>query len=82
MANQEEYTHDFIDFVNELVEEFAQNINISKDINSKYSISFEDFFRYLTVHYPGCYDDETVYYRLKKYFFSLVSTKNLDGLIC
>ena len=27
MANQEEYTRDFIDCVNELVEEFVRNIN-------------------------------------------------------
>ena len=74
MANQEEYTRDFIDCVNELVEEFARNINISKDINGKYSINFEDFFRYLTVNYPGLYDDETVYYPLKKFMCSRYNT--------
>lgn len=61
MTNQEEYTRDFIDCVNELVEEFARNINISRDIDGKWPISFEDFFRYLTINYPGRYDDELVY---------------------
>ena len=37
MTNQEgEYTHDFIDSVYELVEEFARSINTSKDIDGKY----------------------------------------------
>ena len=76
MTNQEgEYTHDFIDSVYELVEEFARSINTSKDIDGKYYISFEDFFRFLTIYYPGLYDNETVYYRIKKFVFSRYNTK-------
>ena len=74
MTNQEEYTRDFIDCVNELVEEFARSINISRDINGKWLISFEDFFRYLTINYPGRYDDELVYCRLKRFMFSRYNT--------
>ena len=70
MTNQETYTRGFIDCVNELVEEFVRNINISKDTNGKYTFNFEDFFRYLTINYPELYDDETVYYRLKQFMFS------------
>ena len=70
MTKQEEYTLDFIDCVNELVEEFVRDINVSKDTDGKYSINFEDFFRYLTINYSELYDDETVYNRLKQFMFS------------
>lgn len=70
MTKQEEYTLDFIDCVNELVEEFVRDINVSKDTDGKYSINFEDFFRYLTINYSEIYDDETVYNRLKQFMFS------------
>ena len=75
MDQEREYTPYFIDSVYEFVEEYSESINISKDIDGKFFINFEDFFRYLTVFYPKLYDDETVYYRLKEFMFSNYNTK-------
>lgn len=75
MIQERKYTHGFIDSVYKLVEEYSRNINISNNINGKYFINFEDFFRYLTVYYPDLYNNKTVYYRLKEFMFSPYNTK-------
>lgn len=75
MNQEREYTPYFIDSVYELVEEYSQSINISKDIDGKYFIDFEDFFRYLTIFYTKLYDDESVYYRLKEFMYSRYNTR-------